>query len=81
MDTAKLFFSGKSQAVSLPKEYRFSGTEVGIKRLGEIVVLYPLGDKLERFLNLGPVTEDVGEAILEARQKTKEKPDIPREEL
>ena len=81
MDTAKLFFSGKSQAVSLPKEYRFSGTEVGIKRLGEIVVLYPLGDKLERFLSLGPVTEDVGEAILEARHKTKEKPDIPREEL
>ena len=81
MNTAKLFFNGKSQAVRLPKEYRFSGTEVGIKRLGEIVVLYPLGDKWERFLSLGPVREDMGEAILDARQKANENPDIQREEL
>lgn len=38
METAKLFMSGKSQAVRLPKSYRFSGDEVVIKRLGNAVV-------------------------------------------
>ena len=42
MTTAKLFANGRSQAVRLPKEFRFKGDEVGIKRLGEVVVLYPL---------------------------------------
>lgn len=31
-DTAKLFFTGRSQAVRLPKDYRFEGTEVFISR-------------------------------------------------
>lgn len=42
MDTARLFKSGRSQAVSLPKEYRFAGQRVGIKRLGNGVLLYPI---------------------------------------
>ncbi len=37
--TAKLFKHGGSQAVRLPKEYRFVGTEVEIERRGEEVVL------------------------------------------
>lgn len=41
MDTAKLFESDNSQAVRLPEEYRFVGDEVGIKRLGNAVVLLP----------------------------------------
>ena len=41
METAKLFMSGNSQAVRLPKNYRFSGDEVVIKRLGNAVVLLP----------------------------------------
>lgn len=44
MDTAKLFMSGNSQAVRLPKSYRFSGDEVVIKRLGNAVVLLPKED-------------------------------------
>lgn len=44
MDTAKLFMSGNSQAVRLPKSYRFSGDEVIIKRLGNAVVLLPKED-------------------------------------
>ena len=39
--TAKLFQNGRSQAVRLPKEFRFSGTEVIIKRIGDAVVLLP----------------------------------------
>jgi antitoxin VapB len=44
METAKLFMSGNSQAVRLPKSYRFSGDEVVIKRLGNAVVLLPKED-------------------------------------
>lgn len=41
MDTAKIFKTGRSQAVRLPKEYRFDGEEVYIKRVGNAVVLLP----------------------------------------
>ena len=41
MMTAKLFENGRSQAVRLPKECRFSGDEVAINRLGDIVILMP----------------------------------------
>lgn len=41
MNTAKLFQNGKSQAVRLPKEYKFTGAEVYIKRIGRNVLLIP----------------------------------------
>jgi antitoxin VapB len=41
MRTAKLFKNGESQAVRLPKEFRFEGTEVLIKRVGDAVILLP----------------------------------------
>jgi antitoxin VapB len=41
MKTAKLFKNGDSQAVRLPKEFRFEGSEVLIKRIGSAVVLLP----------------------------------------
>jgi antitoxin VapB len=44
MDTAKLFRNGQSQAVRLPKAYRFEGDRVVIKRLGNAVVLMPFED-------------------------------------
>lgn len=44
MKTAKLFATGRSQAVRLPKEFRFEGSEVYIKRLGKMVVLLPRDD-------------------------------------
>ena len=39
MTTAKLFWSGRSQALRLPKEFRFDGTEVIIRRQGNKVIL------------------------------------------
>lgn len=39
MDTAKLFASGRSQAVRLPKAFRFEGGEVMLKRFGNGVLL------------------------------------------
>ena len=41
MSTAKLFRNGRSQAVRLPKEFRFEGTEVKIRRRGKQVILEP----------------------------------------
>jgi len=41
MDTAKLFQNGRSQAVRLPKDYRLKGSEVYIKKFGDIVMLIP----------------------------------------
>ena len=41
MKTAKLFKNGQSQAVRLPKEFRFEGTSVFIHHLGSYVVLVP----------------------------------------
>lgn len=42
MDTARLFQSGRSQAVRLPKQFRFSGTEVGVRHFGNGVLLLPV---------------------------------------
>jgi antitoxin VapB len=44
MNTAKIFTTGRSQAVRLPKAYRFEGDEVYIRRLGSCVVLIPKSD-------------------------------------
>ncbi len=44
-DIAKLFMNGRSQAVRLPKAYRFEGTEVSVRREGGKVVLEPVGTK------------------------------------
>ncbi|MEY4909965.1 MAG: hypothetical protein RL260_3683 [Pseudomonadota bacterium] len=42
MDTAKLFWSGRSQAVRLPKDFRIEGSEVRIRRHGNAVILEPM---------------------------------------
>jgi antitoxin VapB len=40
--TAKLFMHRRSQAVRLPKEYRFEGEEVRVSKVGDKVILEPL---------------------------------------
>jgi antitoxin VapB len=42
MERAKIFWSGRSQAVRLPKEFRFQGEEVRIRRHGSAVILEPV---------------------------------------
>ena len=41
METAKIFQNGQSQAVRLPKAFRFQGDKVFIKKVGSAVVLIP----------------------------------------
>ena len=44
MNTARLFQSGRSQAVRLPKAFRFNGEEVSVQHFGNGVLLLPLDD-------------------------------------
>ena len=44
MDTAKVFWTGRSQAVRLPKDYRFDCAEVRIRRHGNAIILEPIED-------------------------------------
>lgn len=52
MQTAKLFQNGQSQAVRLPKSFRFEGTEVTIKHVGEGILLLPLKHSATQLLSL-----------------------------
>jgi antitoxin VapB len=51
MKTTKLFANGRSQAVRLPQEFRFEGSEVRIRRLGLGVILEPATVTLETWLD------------------------------
>lgn len=50
MTEAKIFQSGNSQALRLPKEYRFDGESVGINRIGNLIVLIPKNDPWRSFI-------------------------------
>ena len=50
MQTAKIFENGRSQAVRLPKEFRFTTDEVVINRIGEIIMLMPKTNKWSSFM-------------------------------
>ena len=74
MMTAKLFENGRSQAVRLPKECRFSGEEVAINKIGDIVVLMPKDNKWSGFLNgLNMFTEDfMNEGLEQPKEQERE---------
>lgn len=50
MMTAKIFENGRSQAVRLPKEYRFSSNEVFINKIGETLIIMPKESRWESFM-------------------------------
>ena len=50
MMTAKVFQNGRSQAIRLPKECRFSSDEVMVNKIGEIVILLPKHNKWDSFM-------------------------------
>ena len=59
METAKIFTNVGSQAVRLPKQYRFNSEEVIINRIGNIVMLIPKDDQWENTLrSLDMFTDD-----------------------
>jgi len=44
METAKVFWSGRSQAIRLPKQFRVEGREVRIRKRGREIILEPVPD-------------------------------------
>ncbi|MDO8501246.1 MAG: type II toxin-antitoxin system VapB family antitoxin [Gemmatimonadaceae bacterium] len=62
---ASLFMNGRSQAVRLPKEFRFEGTHVYAHKEGNRVILTPVDDRIERLIALMGSAPDF--------------PDIPRD--
>ncbi len=47
ISTAKIFINGRSQAVRLPKEYRFETKEVYINKIDGIVMIIPKEKRME----------------------------------
>ena len=53
--TVKLFTNGRSQAVRIPKPYRFEGvTEVILRRQGDALILVPARSSWESFADEAP---------------------------
>jgi len=69
MDTAKIFWSGRSQAVRLPKDFRFDTTRVHIRRHGDAVILEPIAE------NWAWLDEVCGELDQDFITATREKPE------
>lgn len=75
MMTAKVFENGRSQAVRLPKEYRFKDDEVMINKVGDVVLLVPKSSKWETFMRsldmFSPdfLIEDRGVQYLQEREE------------
>ena len=73
MRTAKLFKNGRSQAVRLPKEFRFDGTQVFIKKVGDMVVLIPeQGSWQTLFNSLEQFSDDFMESRSQPEQQVRE---------
>ena len=49
VQTAKIFTNGRSQAVRLPKDFRFEGKEVFITKKGDKVILSPKPESWKDF--------------------------------
>jgi antitoxin VapB len=76
MDTAKVFWNGRSQAVRLPKEYRLDGSEVRVRKHGNAVILEPIPDSWQWLDKIaGPVDADFSAAV-EDKLPVQENPEL-----
>lgn len=75
MKTAKLFQNGQSQAVRLPKQFRFEGDEVIIKRSGNAVILLPANHSWDVLVNsLDKFSDDFMTDRAQPEQQVREDP-------
>ena len=62
MMTAKVFENGRSQAVRLPKKFRFNVEEVVVQQLGDAVLLVPKESLWQTFMDgVNSFTSDIFE--------------------
>ena len=60
METAKIFENGRSQAVRLPKKFRFNTDEVVVQKLGNAVILVPKDSLWQTFTDgVDSFTDDI----------------------
>jgi antitoxin VapB len=62
--TAKIFKTGRSQAVRLPKEFRMPGTEVRVRRVGRGVLLEPIDEPFDVKAWFGKLDEYLDEPFM-----------------
>jgi len=74
ISTAKLFKNGQSQAVRLPKEYRFDNEkEVYIKKVNGVVVLIPKSDTKNVWNRIFKSLEDISADFMQKRTQPEQK--------
>lgn len=76
MDTAKVFWSGRSQAVRLPMEFRFQGSEVRIRRHGSTVILEPIATDWSWLDALAGKLDDDFVVAVEEQVPAQERPSV-----
>lgn len=66
MEIAKVFWSGRSQAVRLPREFRVDAEAVRIRRRGNAIILEPIAEDWAWLDGVvGPVDDDFASAAAE----------------
>lgn len=58
MNTTTVFKSGNSQAVRIPRKYRFKDNEIAISKIGDSVILFPKNTKWANFMMGTDLFED-----------------------
>lgn len=75
MAVAKLFWNGSSQALRLPKEFRFLGKEVRLTKQGDKVIIEPIYNDWAWLEELGEPDPSLAEAVNELRTETNQERD------
>lgn len=75
MATAKLFWSGNSQAVRLPKEFRFEGKLVNIRKQGKQVIIEPISNDWAWLDDLPEFDDSMEQAIQTLREEPEQERD------
>ena len=75
MLTAKVFENGRSQAIRLPKECRVKDKEVSINKIGDILIVTPIGSKW------GPFLESLNNFSEDFMQERPEQPQLEERDL
>lgn len=73
MATAKLFWTGNSQALRLPKAFRFNSEEVRIEKQGNKVIIEPIINSWDWLDELGEADPSLEQAIMEAKAEPQER--------
>ena len=77
MEIAKVFWSGRSQAVRLPKAFRLDADEVRIRRHGSAIILEPVAHDWVWLDALTELDADAAEAAGE-QPEPQQRPELDR---